>query len=225
MEDIKRYAIYYAPRAGGFADAAASWLGWDPVSGAEVAHPDLATDLPSLTAEPRKYGFHGTIKPPFRLAEGVDAAAVDAAVGALARELKPVQMPGLELVSLEGFLALVPAGDVLGLTDIAAQVVERLDPLRAPLTDAEIARRRPERLTPRQRELLDQFGYPYVMEEFRFHLTLSGRLTDDQMTMLRPLALAHFDGLQPEPFVLEDLCLFGEAADGRFHILNRYPLG
>ena len=128
-------------------------------------------------------------------------------------------------MSLEGFLALVPAGDVLGLTDIAAQVVERLDPLRAPLTEAEIARRRPERLTPRQRELLDQFGYPYVMEEFRFHLTLSGRLTDDQMTMLRPLALAHFDGLQPEPFVLEDLCLFGEAADGRFHILNRYPLG
>jgi hypothetical protein len=104
-------------------------------------------------------------------------------------------------------------------------VVERLDPLRAPLTDAEIARRRPERLTPRQRELLDQFGYPYVMEEFRFHLTLSGRLTDDQMAMLRPLALAHFDGLQPEPFVLEDLCLFGEAADGRFHLLNRYPLG
>jgi putative phosphonate metabolism protein len=225
MEDIKRYAIYYAPRAGGFADAAASWLGWDPVSGTEVAHPDLATDLPALTAEPRKYGFHGTIKPPFRLAEGVDAAAVDAAVGALARELKPVQMPGLELVSLEGFLALVPKGEVLGLTDIAAQVVERLDPLRAPLTEAEIARRRPERLTPRQRELLDQFGYPYVMEEFRFHLTLSGRLTDDQMTMLRPLALAHFDGLKPEPFVLEDLCLFGEDADGRFHILNRYPLG
>ena len=80
-------------------------------------------------------------------------------------------------------------------------------------------------LSPRQRELLDQFGYPYVMEEFRFHLTLSGRLTDDQMTMLRPLALAHFDGLKPEPFVLEDLCLFGEDADGRFHILNRYPLG
>ena len=225
MEDIKRYAIYYAPRAGSFADAAASWLGWDPVSGTEVAHPDLAADLPTLTAEPRKYGFHGTIKPPFRLAEGVDAAAVDAAVSALARTLQPVQMPGLELISLEGFLALVPAGDVSGLTDLAAQVVERLDPLRAPLTEAEIARRRPERLTPRQRELLDQFGYPHVMEEFRFHLTLSGRLTDDQMAMLRPLALAHFAGLQPEPFVLEDLCLFGEAADGRFHILNRYPLG
>jgi putative phosphonate metabolism protein len=225
MEDIKRYAIYYAPRAGGFADAAARWLGWDPVSGNEVAHPDLAADLPSLTAEPRKYGFHGTIKPPFRLAEGVDAAAVDAAVGALARQLQPVQMPGLEFLSLEGFLALIPSGDATRLTDLAAQVVERLDHLRAPLTEAEIARRRPERLTPRQRALLDQFGYPHVMEEFRFHLTLSGRLTDDQMTMLHPLAEAHFAGLKPVPFVLEDLCLFGEAADGRFHILNRYPLG
>jgi putative phosphonate metabolism protein len=225
MKDIKRYAIYYAPRAGAFADAAASWLGWDPVSGAEVAHPDLAADLPSLTAEPRKYGFHGTIKPPFRLAHGVDAAAADATVDALARQLQPVEMPGLDLVSLEGFLALVPKGDVTGLTDLAAQVVERLDPLRAPLTQAEIARRRPDRLTPRQRALLDQFGYPHVMEEFRFHLTLSGRLTDDQMTLLRPLAEAHFAGLRPEPFALEDLCLFGEAADGRFHLLSRYPLG
>ena len=133
MEDIKRYAIYYAPRAGGFADAAASWLGWDPVSGTEVAHPDLAADLPTLTAEPRKYGFHGTIKPPFRLAEGVDAAEVDAAVGTLARELQPVQMPGLELVSLEGFLALVPKGDVTVLTDLAAhrgdalKIMEEID--------------------------------------------------------------------------------------------------
>lgn len=225
MKDIKRYAIYYAPRAGAFADAAVSWLGWDPVKGVPVAHPDLAADLPNLTAEPRKYGFHGTIKPPFRLAAGVDPAAVEAAVAGLAAQFQPVQMPGLDLVSLEGFLALVPRGDVTALTDLAAHVVERLDHLRAPLTEAEIARRRPDRLTPRQRDLLDQFGYPYVMEEFRFHLTLSGRLTEDQMDMLRPLAGAHFAGLQPEPFVLEDLCLFCEAVDGRFHILNRYPLG
>ena len=225
MKDIKRYAIYHAPRAGAFADAAASWLGWDPVKGVVVAHPDLAADLPTLTAEPRRYGFHGTIKPPFRLAEGVDAAAVHAAVDALARQMQPVQMPGLELVSLEGFLALIPTGDATQLTDLAARAVKRLDPLRAPLTEAEVARRRPDRLTPRQRALLDQFGYPHVMEEFRFHLTLSGRLTEDQTALLRPLAKAHFAGLQPEPFVLEDLCLFGEAADGRFHLLHRYPLG
>ena len=225
MKDIKRYAIYFAPRAGSFADAAASWLGWDPCRGVDVAHPVLAADLPSLTAEPRKYGFHGTIKPPFRLAEGVDAAGAEAAVGALARRLQPVQMPGLALVSLEGFLALVPKGDTTRLADLAAEVVERLDPLRAPLTEAEMARRRPDRLTLRQQELLNSFGYPYVMEEFRFHLTLSGGLTDEQMALLHPLAHSHFAAHQPEPFVLDDLCLFGEAEDGRFHLLHRYALG
>ena len=225
MERIKRYAIYYAPRPGALADAAASWLGWDPCSAVAVPHPDLDADLPGLTAEPRKYGFHGTIKPPFRLAEGVDATRLRTAVAALARRLRPVRMARLDLISLEGFLALVPMGDPADLTRLAADVVKTLDPLRAPLTEAEIARRRPDRLTARQYDLLGRFGYPHVMEEFRFHLTLSGNLTPDQTAILRPLARAHFANHLTEPFSLTDLCLFGEALDGRFHLLHRYPLG
>lgn len=225
MDKMKRYAIYYAPEPGGFSDAAASWLGWDPVAGAPVAHPDLGIDLASFTDEPRKYGFHGTIKPPFRLSSGVDVAAVGAAVAALAQSLPVVEMPGLEVLALDGFLALVPSGDTAALQDLAAQVVASLDPLRAPLTEAEIARRRPERLTPRQRALLDRYGYPYVMEEFRFHLTLSGSLSPTDHAALLPLATAHFAPHLPKPFVVSALCLFGEAEDGRFHLLHRYPLG
>lgn len=224
MEKMKRYAIYYAPEAGAFADAAASWLGWDPVTGQTVAQPELGLDLAAVTEEPRKYGFHGTIKPPFRLAQGVDFARLDAAVSRLAASLRPIEMPGLDLHFLERFLALTPAGDTRALQDLAARVVEDLDPLRAPLTEAEIARRRPERLSPRQRDLLDRYGYPFVMEEFRFHLTLSGPLDAAQKQALTGLAETYFAPHLPRPFRIAALCLFGEAEGGSFHLLHRYPL-
>lgn len=226
MEQMKRYAVYYAPEAGPFANAAASWLGWDAVTGTAVAQPDLGLEIAALTRDPRKYGFHGTLKPPFRLANGVTQAdlSVAVAVATSARQLPAVEMPGLQFLDLGGFLALTPQGDTAALTDLAAEVVAQLDPFRAQLSEAEIARRHPERLSPRQRELLDRYGYPHVMEEFRFHLTLSNSLTEADHMRLRPIAEAHFIPHLPQPFRLNDLCLFGEAADGRFHLLHRYPL-
>lgn len=222
---MKRYAVYYAPEAGAFATAAASWLGWDPAKGSAVPQPELGLDLPALTTDPRKYGFHGTLKPPFRLADGRTPADLSAAIATLTRKLPMLEMTGLQFLDLEGFLALAPQGDTTALTDLSAEVVAQLDRFRAPSTAAEIARRHPERLSPRQRELLDRFGYPHVMEEFRFHLTLSNHLTAAGHIRLRPLAEAHFIPHLPQPFRLSDLCLFGEAADGRFHLLHRYPLG
>ena len=223
MMQMQRYAVYYAPRDGEFSAAAAAWLGWDAVAGRAVAQPDVP-GIVTLTADPRKYGFHGTLKPPFRLAEGVRVEDLTEAVAALAGRLSPVEMPGLHLADLDGFLALIPVGDTGALLDLAAKVVVDLDPLRAPLTAAEIARRRPDSLTPRQRDLLASYGYPYVLEEFQFHLTLTGRLQDPEAAALRAAATRHFDGLLPQPFRLEDLCLFGEDQDGRFHLLHRYPL-
>lgn len=222
MDRMKRFAIYYAPREGAFADAAAQWLGWDLARGCAVVQPDVP-GIAALTVEPRKYGFHGTIKPPFRLAPGVVPGDLAQGVADLAQSLRPVTLPGLDLVLLGGFLALVPGPDE-GLSHLAARVVQGLERFRAPLTEAEIARRRPDRLTERQRALLAAYGYPYVMEEFQFHLTLSGRLEPAQASLLRAAAEAQFAGLIPQPFVLEDLCLCGEDAEGRFHLLDRYAL-
>ncbi len=224
MTQMKRYAVYYAPEPGPFADAAARWLGWDPALGHPVPQPDLGVDLHALTAEPRKYGFHGTLKPPFRLADGVDLGALKAALADLARQLPPAEMPGLALQSLGNFLALTPTGDTTALSTLAAQVVETLEPLRAPLTEAEIARRRPDRLTQRQRDLLAQYGYPYVMEEFQFHLTLSGPLSPPDLATLAPRATAHFAPHLPTPFRVSQLSLFGEDTAGQFHLMHRYTL-
>ncbi|MFN4203612.1 MAG: DUF1045 domain-containing protein [Tabrizicola sp.] len=221
---MKRFAVYYAPRPGTFAARANEWLGWDPAAGQALPQPQVPgiADPAAITADPCRYGFHGTIRAPFRLAEGVSSDTAAATVATLAARLAPVACEGLILENLHGFLALTPEGCEAALLELGVAVVEATNDLRAPLSEAEIARRRPEALSPRQRELLHRWGYPYVMEEFRFHLTLTDRLADPAPAMA---ALeAHFADALPRPFVIEDLCLYGEDAAGRFHLLHRYAL-
>lgn len=224
MDQIARYAVYYAPPEGPFAFRANEWLGRDPANGNNLPQPVLAGigDPHGITAEPRRYGFHGTIRAPFRLAEGVTEAAVQDCVAGLAARLAPVVCTGLQAETLHGFIALTPLGCEAALLDLGAAVVEGTNPLRAALTEAEIARRRPDQLSPRQRELLHRWGYPHVMEEFRFHLTLTDRL--DEPEPVRAALGDFFAPVLPRPFVIGDLCLFGEDRGGRFHLLHRYAL-
>lgn len=224
MDQIKRFAVYYAPRPGPFATRAAEWLGWSAESGHPLHQPSVPgiSDPASITQDARRYGFHGTLRAPFRLAEGVTGLHAIEAVATMARRLAPVSCDGLRLENLHGFLALTPQGCEAALLALGATVVEATNPLRAPLTQAERAKRRPETLTLRQRDLLDRWGYPFVMEEFRFHLTLTDRLFDPD-----PVAAAltaHFAPVLPRPFVIEDLCLFGEDKTGWFHLLHRHAL-
>ena len=223
---MKRYAVYYAPRDGAFAARAAAWLGRDAASGARLPHPVLPglPDPSAITANPRRYGFHGTIRAPFRPAEAVGRHDIEATVADLARRLHPVVCDGLDLQNLHGFLALTPTGSVAGLRAFAATVVEVTDPLRAQPSAAEIARRRPDALSARQRDLLGLWGYPFVMEEFQFHLTLTDRLYDEQARSVAPVLRDHFAPVLPRPFMIEDLCLFGEDEAGLFHLLHRYAL-
>ena len=224
MDHYRRYALYYTPPQGEFADFGAAWLGWDAAAGRAVAQPELVgLDIAALTAEPRKYGFHATLKAPFRLAEGQGADALADAVGDLAAQLRPVTLDGLALTRIGPFLALTPEGDADPLNDLAARVVQTLDPFRAPLTEAELARRNPARLTPRQRALLDVWGYPYVLDEFRFHMTRTGALdpaTLDAVTAQLAPRLA----VVPRPFTLDAISLMGEDAAGRVHLMRRLAL-
>jgi putative phosphonate metabolism protein len=226
MIEIQRYAVYYAPRPGAFAAATARWLGWDPATGTAPEQPELpGIPFPAvLTAEARRYGFHGTLRAPFRLAEGVTRQVAEETVAGLAASLPPVSCTGLQLESLQGFLAFTPMGCEAALLELAAAVVEATNPLRAPLTEAEVARRRPESLSARQLALLRLWGYPHVMEEFRFHLTLTDRLPEYEMPAVRTALQAYFAPVLLSPFVIEDLCLFGQEASGLFHLLHRYAL-
>lgn len=222
MSRHSRYAVYYMPSPGPLARFGAAWLGWDALTGCEVPHLPVP-GLPDLTQTPRKYGFHGTLKPPFRLVEGQSPARLARAVKDLAAATAPARAGnGLTLTRMGRFFALTPQGDAGSIARVAAACVEELDPFRAPASDAELARRR-NGLTDRQEALLLQWGYPFVMDQFHFHLTLTGAVPK----ACQQEVWAQIESQLPDlsgPFDLRDLCLAGERADGRFELLHRYPL-
>jgi hypothetical protein len=115
-------------------------------------------------------------------------------------------------------------GDTGPLHDLTGAVVRASYPWRSPLTAAEIALRRPDALTPRQRDLLTDWGYPFVMEEFQFHLTLTDRLPGDLAAPIMAWLQGELAPLLPRPFEMDHLCLFAEDAQGMFHLLHRAPL-
>lgn len=217
-----RFAIYYVPPDGPLAEFGAKWLGWDVVTGREAVQFDVP-GLHDIAMTPRKYGFHGTLKPPFRLNEGQTFVALEAAVSDLAAALSPAICDGLKLTQLGRFLALTPFGTLDSLQRIAEACVRDLDGFRAPAGEAELARHRKAGLSTRQEALLTQWGYPYVFEEFRFHLTLSGRVPEEDMRVWTGTLQKHLPVL-PAPFVVDQIALCGERQDGRFEQIHRYTL-
>ncbi len=179
--------------------------------------------LDDVTMTPRKYGFHGTLKPPFRLKPGQTAAALEAAVAAMAGRVAPATCDGLRLTPLGRFLALAPYGPLGQLQRVAETCVRDLDCFRAPASAAELTKRRAAGLTERQDALLTQWGYPYVMEEFRFHLTLTGKLPAGASAHWTEVVNRLMPEL-PQPFVVDQIALCGERPDGRFELIHRYTL-
>jgi len=226
-----RYAVYFAPDRGSpLAEFGAAWLGYDADSGhtaPQPALPALAADrLHAITAEPRHYGFHATLKPPFVLAGGDEEAALRSSLAALAAELRPFAAPPLKLTRLSGFLALTPSAPSPDLERLAAHCVREFDRFRAPAAPAEIERRRRVGLSPRQEELLTRWGYPYVMDQFRFHLTLTGRLDPDEGAGVCRLLALMVAPLCQAPLPVTALTLFNhDGTDAPFRIIGRYPFG
>lgn len=199
----------------------AAWLGWDPEAGAEVAHPDPA--LGPLTEEPRRYGLHATLKAPFRLAGGRTEADLAEALAALAGRLPPAEAPGLALSLIGRFLALTPEADPAPIDALAAACVTELDALRAPPTEAELQRRRASKLDAQEEAHLLRWGYPYVLDRFRFHVTLTGPLDEAQEEAARVL-LDRFPPPLPRPFRVAALGHVVQDPDGRFRLRHRYAL-
>lgn len=227
MTDYTRFAIFAVPD-GGFFQTGSDWLGWDSAAGVERTQPEL-DGLPGpaqdLTATPRKYGFHGTIKPPFKLGAGTTREDLELAMSSFCAVRPAVEVPKLAIARVGGFVACVPDAPVQALHNLAQTAVAGLDPFRAPPTEAELERRRRVGLSASQEKMLQYWGYPYVFDEFRFHLTLSGRLEANAADQLAERLTDHFAPTLPAPYRIDTLALMGEAPDGRFHLLRRFPLG
>jgi hypothetical protein len=184
--------------------------------------PDAGRD--ALTADPRLYGFHATLKPPMRLAYPWQALLDDAAD--LAAQIAPFDLPRLHVADLGGFLALRETVPCPPLNALADACVTGLDAHRVPAEADEIARRRKSRLTPEQDAMLLAWGYPHVLTTWRFHMTLTRRLTPEERAEVQPAAQAAFAAALAMPRRVTDICLYTQASPGTpFMLAERLPLG
>lgn len=215
------WAIYFTPPEDHrLTRVASTWLGRNAFSG-EAG--DVAHHHDELLASPRKYGFHGTLKAPFRLAEAVNETEMLDAFRSFCAQTRRIPVVKLKVGALGPFLALVPADDETSDLDaLAAACVKQFEPFRAPLTPAEIERRNPAKLSDRQREHLQRYGYPYVLDAFRFHMTLTGPIDDeDERAQILSALENQFEDALSQPLVFETLALFVEPEQGGpFQVLD-----
>jgi len=225
-----RYALYWAPQEGSdLARLGGAWLGLREESNAEGPPPPVpgfdASRIHALTAEPRRYGLHATLKPPFALAEGTDLSSLRQALAAFTTSQASVTLPALEVTLLDRFIALTPSGPSPALDALAADCVTCFDRFRAPPRPAELARRRAAALSPAEEAHLLRWGYPYVLDRFRFHVTLTGPLDPAEAERLMPPLIRVFEPVTRAPVTLADIALFHEPAPGApFRLVERFAL-
>lgn len=224
MSRYQRFSLYYTPPPGRFADFGAAWLGWDSALGMPVAHPDIAglpAPVSDLTQTPRRYGLHATLMAPFHLAGAHGADDLHRALASFCACTPAPPIGRLQLTQMGRFLALAPQQQPAALGTCAAALVQQFDQFRAPLTPADLARRSHAGLSPAQRENLARWGYAHVMAQFRFHITLTGKLPKPQIAEARN-ALTR--ALPSAPQSLDAITLMGEDESGQFHQIARCPL-
>ena len=215
-----RCAIYFAPgRDTAWWNFGARWLGRDEQQDLPLQRPPLGglqpQELEDITAQPRRYGFHATLKAPFLLRTGLTPSDLEDRLRAFARTRRLVPVGPVVPDRIDDFVALVPTAVNLPLQELACACVAELDDMRAPLTGAERKHRGIDSTDVRATELFERYGYPHVLERFRFHMTLTGpvepALARRVVTELTA-PIARLNVMQP--LLMDRLCLFVEAGAG-----------
>ncbi len=226
-----RYAICYTPSARDpLSMAAASWLGRSVYSGEPIEHPDGIglgqSEIAFHTALPRRNGFHACLKAPFRLHPDVSEAALLRELMHFAGVVEPFTLPALEVGRLGDFCGLMPNCPSVELDQLAALVVQNFDPFRAPLTEAEIERMAPERLSAPQFSNLYRWGDPHVLDEYRFYMPLTGPLPVTERERIHKAISRYFSTYLAQPPLFSNLALFVEREPGAPLVVHSlHPMG
>lgn len=224
-----RYAIYYTPAPHtALWQLASSWLGRDAVMNTARARPPRiglsAAEVEAATKGPARYGFHATLVAPFELSSGVTRAQLCDALATFVHD-RPALTSRLEVGRIDGFLALVPETPDPRLNELAAECVQTFNRFRAPLNEADLVRRGADNLSQREHALLMRWGYPYVMEEFRFHMSLTAPLDPDPRARIEPELAELFAPVLTQPVDIDGLSLLMQADRASdFKLVERFRL-
>jgi hypothetical protein len=229
-----RYAIYFSPEPGTPLDEFGKrWLG--AVDGGIGRTRSVVPEIPglssarvsTLTESTWRYGFHGTLKPPFELNPASSRDALLAAARIFSKSLPPIELPKLELAIIGKFIALTPVSSSAKLENLAAQCVRAFEGFRMPLSDEQVAHYLRNKLTVHQTQMLEHWGYPYVMEEFRFHISLTERIDDasERAAMMSAVERMAAEVVK-KPIIVNALSVFYQPdRDQAMTILERIPFG
>ena len=213
----QRIAVYFCPPADSrWAQLGADWLGWDPERGVATRPPH-----PDWVQRAQRYGFHATLKAPFRLRDPGSMPDFLHDLEKLARYHRRFELR-LQLQNIEQFWAFSLTEPNPALNLLEQSLVVDLDDYRAELNAQEMQKRLQHPLTERQHELLQRWGYPFVLDQFRFHMTLTR--ADPEGAAQAPL-MEHFAEILDTPLPIDQLAVMGEREDGHFELITRVELG
>jgi putative phosphonate metabolism protein len=220
-----RAAIYFTPAKNDpLTVRAAEWLGRDAFDDRPVRDPNPKMNV--LVSNPARYGFHATLKAPFRLADGTTLIDLDRELAAFAQRIQAVSLGTLAVTRLDSFFALTVQTSIPRLLQFEEAVRTTFEPFRAPLTEQEVARRNPQSLSERQQANLSHWGYPHVGQDFRFHMTLTNSIVDeDEAAQVEKRLHSQFNPVLETPVVIDALALFVEPRPcASFYVHSRHPL-
>jgi len=226
-DPFTRYAVFYTPPQGALHAFGEAWLGHSITTA--NATPRMATSglplpISIITARPARYGLHATIQAPFTLADGCTQSDLGETVEDLANRLPACPIGRMHCDAMGPMLALLPVAQPPALLSLAGTIIRDLAPLRAPLSPETYKRYNHKGLTDRQRENLETWGYAHVMEDYRFHITLTDRLSKTHQATVLKLLKSQLSPILRAPLTLDALSLVGEREDGRFQLIARFPL-
>ncbi len=225
---IPRYAIYYAPAQQSLLWALGSkWLGRDAYTNEGITREPMGgfdeEALNRLTEKPAHYGFHGTLTAPFELSGTSQESNLLEATQRFAASQKPFDL-ALEPAALGEFVALRPQSLSPEIRDLHTAAVREFFYFRAPLSTQDIERRRKAQLTPKQDAYMLEWGYPYIFDEFRFHMTLTARIVNDQTrSKIVSILTDLFAEVAESPQTIDGIALFKQHnRDLPFTIVERF---
>ena len=226
-----RYAIYYTPQPGtALAAFGRSWFGRANDGATLQAFSDAGlsgTSFAKLAAAPGRYtGLHAPFKAPFALREGIGPDALKSRLINFASRRKAVETGPLTLSRAGRALVLRPVESTPALDWLAAQCIGAFEDFAAPTGDAEREDHASPHLNDYQRLLLESFGDPHVLSEYRFSIKLTGPLDAAQLERVSQALWPVLEEICASGVTVDGLSLFGDAG-GRtpMRLIGRYRLG
>ena len=236
MKKYSRYAIYYAPpKESNLEEFGRYWFGWDPLNAKLINNKHRINYLNRFGIKnlinidknvliPKKYGFHGTLIPPFKLNKNYSTNTLFKKTEEIAKKFKKFKFYKFKLKKINNFYAFVQNKKNNNINKLSNRLVRELFKFRSPLTKKEIDRRNPSKLSKLQLNILYKWGYPYLMSEFNFHMTLASEVTGNKLYLELKKIERNKEIILNEINNFDKIYIFGENQKGMFENLENFSL-